>query len=316
MKWIFLCLVFWLYATNAQGLEQGSPEVKLHQTELTQSKVLKIPDPQIYKSFLLSAWNKKYPSLIVFKDPSCPYCIRDLKKRQQLSKYNVFLFWAPILGTRSVEHVNSFFKCASSSEDSVLEAVIKRDKPGCSGLFNKTLFDLNNEMVKNYDPHSVPQYWLGGRQVSLANLDLSHNKITANSVVNKSTISVSWPRYQSSAINEIIPKRHNIGIVLPEAYALSLKELRLIANNSLYNWYLFGAEFSAQIKAELGCKRHVNSCSSGVKDRTTEHNNLEFRLLTGLEKISEPQFSLEGKILLELEKKQLIPKEILAALSN
>jgi len=301
---------------SAHSSERGSAEGELNQSEITQSKVFQIPDSQTYQSFLLDTWNQKKPSLIVFKDPSCPYCIKDLKKREQLSKYNVFLFWAPILGTRSVEHVNSFFNCASSSGEGVLEAVIKRVKPQCAGEFNKKLFELNNEMVKNYDPHSVPQYWLGGRQVSLANLNLSKNKITANSVVNKSPLAVNWPRYQSSAVNEIVKKRHNIGIVLPESYILSLNELRLIASNTLYNWYLFGGEFSAKIKTELGCKRHVGSCLSGVKDRTIEHNNLEFLLLTGLGKTSKPQFILEGKNLLELEKKQLIPKKILAALSN
>lgn len=277
-----------------------------------QAQALEVPDKETHKSFLLETWKPEKPSLVVFKDPSCPYCVRDLKKRAQLQNYNVFLFWSPILGERSLDHVNTFFKCPSSSDQIVLDAVIERVKPVCDGEFKQKEFNLNKKMAENYSPNSVPQYWLGGRQVGLTSLKLSQSIIDAESVISASPIKIDWSRYGVSAVNKPKTSRHNVGIVLPENTRLTEQAMSLLAKNTRYNWYLFVDRTGDQGFSELWCTHKALVCTKKTMTKF-EKNNKEFKLLTGLSNSTKTQYVFEGKTLLNAEKKYLIPKMIIAA---
>lgn len=276
---------------------------------------LEIPDSTIHKSFLLKPWMPGKPSLVVFKDPSCPYCVRDLKKRSQLNNFNVFLFWAPILGDRSVDHVNIFFKCSTSSSEKVINAVIGRVKPECEGPFNEKLFKLNKGMVEAYNPISVPQYWFGGRQVSFTQLTQLQQKMNSNKEETKSLVKIDWARYQKSAINQILSTRNSIGIVLPEGYSLVEDLLKALSSDNNYNWYVFGIDVTNQSYGNFLCPSYNMTCPDDLKKKL-KHNSEEFKLLIGLSNLDKPKFVLDGKELVGSERSSLIPGNILAILTN
>ena len=48
----------------------------------------------------------------------------------------------------------------------------------------------------NYDPNSVPQYWLGGAKVGLSSLKLNRPLVAAAAIAEQSILKVDWPRYQ------------------------------------------------------------------------------------------------------------------------
>jgi glutaredoxin len=279
------------------------------------SSSLQVPNAKTHESFLLEAWKPGKPTLVVFKDPSCPYCVRDLKKRSQLENYNVFLFWAPILGDRSVDHVNAFFKCSSTSSTQVLNAVIRRSIPDCEGQFNKESFALNNAIVENYDPRAVPQYWLGGRQVSLSRLNLSRNVIDSQSIVMASPVKIDWSRYMPSAMNQTLPARNSIGLVLPKGYSLTKQELTALVNDDHYNWYLFTHNIDANHDVAALCALQQRECSPVLKKQLRK-NSAEFMLLTGLNNIEKPKFIFEGKALIKREINYLIPWHISSLLAR
>ncbi len=276
-----------------------------------------IPDPGTYQAFLLGEWKPEAPTLIAIKDPFCPYCIRNLKRRAQLKKYNVFLFWAPILGEDSVTRVNEYFKCDSPVGGVVIEAAISRQAPRCTAKIGQKQLMLNRQMVDSYDPKSVPQYWLGGRRVSLANLNLFRPAVNADEIAKLSPLKVDWLRYRGLSLNEPMTMRHNMAIVLPDGYGLDPEVLSLLSNNTLYNWYLFSNNLNEPHKSWLWCQQRADSCvnkaearDSGDVEERLSYYNLEFRLLTGLDQVSQPVFLLEGKVLSDREQVYLVPKEI------
>ena len=117
------------------------------------------PDPEKHKAFLLNEYDENKPVLVAFKDPRCPYCTKAFKQKETLDNYNVFVFWSPILGNTSARQVESFFHCDQPMGDEVIEAVINRQQVSCGDEFNDELWALNDGMVKEYEPKSVPQYW-------------------------------------------------------------------------------------------------------------------------------------------------------------
>ena len=144
------------------------------------SKPSSIPDKDIHQKFLVSKWQDDAPVLIVFKDPFCPYCVKAFKSLDQLEQYNVFIFWSPILGDRSVARVERFFVCQDPVGNLVIDAVIGRVPPACDGEINLSLKEKNDALVDYYKPEIVPSYYLGGKRVGLAQLKWHIKKLKIN----------------------------------------------------------------------------------------------------------------------------------------
>lgn len=269
-----------------------------------------IPDPLTYKAFLLNKWKQGAPTLLAITDPFCPYCIRDLKRRSQLQNYNVFLFWAPILSEGSTLRVAEFFQCTSPTDELVINAAINRLSPQCTGTMDDKLFSLNNEIVANYKPNSVPQYWLGGRRVNLSNLNLYRPKVIVENIVGQSSIKLDWSRYQHLLVNTPSVKRHNIAIVFPDSYALTADILSSILDSTEYNWYLSVKPLEHKFGSWFWCQRQPESCSALIANRGAEYYSKELQLLSGLELIVKPTFLLEGKVLSDREIAYLVPRNI------
>ena len=247
----------------------------------------KSPSYAEHKAFLLQQWDPSKPSLIAFKDPRCPYCIKSLQKRERLDNYNVFLFWAPILGPGSQAQVERFFHCETPTNSEVLMAVTLRKYPLCAGSRNEDLRRVNDAMVDAYKPNSVPQYWYGGRRVALAQLNLALPKSERLQLLaQNSPLKIQWDRYQSHAVNPPLKDILTIGVVLPDKAIINENALTIMRQDSDINWYVFDNE-------------NVNSKSS-----------VEFRMLTNLFTVSKATLVVEGKILTEKQRKSLIDKKL------
>ena len=150
-----------------------------------------IPTESEYFPFLLNGWDAKRKNVLVFKDPYCPYCIRAIPKLDKITNFNVFVFWAPILGERSVKRVDEIFKCNSPVSKKVLSSMLVRKSPDCHAPINKKLKKLNQFVVDNYDINAVPSVFMQGKQVSLAQLIKDSTKRpTINGV------KVNWKRFK------------------------------------------------------------------------------------------------------------------------
>lgn len=250
-----------------------------------------LPNYDSHKAFLIQRWDPAKPSIIAFKDPRCPYCIKALEMRERLDNYNVFLFWAPILGQGSVDQVERFFHCKSPSEQQVLDAVAARRYPMCASGKNDALRIINDNMVASYNPNSVPQYWYGGRRVGLSQLNLALPKVERLQLLaENSRLKIQWDRYTSHAVNPPVKDALAIGVVLPKNVSLSGSAEIIMSQDSEINWYVFDGQ----------------SMSSP--------RGMEFRLLTNLSDVTETKLVVGGKILSEKERKTLIDKQLQAYL--
>ena len=87
-----------------------------------------IPDQQKYADFLLEPYKPGKPSVVVFKDPYCGYCIRALGNLERLDEYNVYMFWAGILGKRSKDKVNAIMQCNEPVSQPIFDNVMARSR--------------------------------------------------------------------------------------------------------------------------------------------------------------------------------------------
>jgi hypothetical protein len=150
-----------------------------------------IPTESEYFPFLLNGWDAKRKNVLVFKDPYCPYCIRAIPKLDKITNFNVFVFWAPILGERSVKRVDEIFQCSSPVSKKVLSSMLVRKAPDCHAPINTRLKKLNQFVVDNYDINAVPSVFMQGKQVSLAQLIKDSTKRPAINGVK-----VNWKRFK------------------------------------------------------------------------------------------------------------------------
>ncbi|MFT4937477.1 MAG: thiol-disulfide isomerase/thioredoxin [Paraglaciecola sp.] len=249
------------------------------------------PDNKTHSAFLLSDWQPNKPSLMVFTDPHCPYCIKALKKRERLSNYNIYLFWAPILGNASYHAVKQFFSCDSPTSPNIIKSVIDRKPPLCTGTENHDLRSLNDLMVQQYAPNSVPQYWYGGRRVSLSQLNLVPSiEQQIQLIAKNSKLKIKWERYQSKAVATGNIALTNIGLVMPRNTNISGELLDLMRQDTSLNWYIF-----------------QNSTPYSKE-------NIEFRILTNLTHNTKPTFVLEGKVLSNEEVNAVVNKNLISLL--
>lgn len=195
-----------------------------------------VPSKEVYSDFLIEPWKPNAASVIVFKDPNCGYCIRALKRLDKYKDYNVFMFWAPILGESSERQVDSIFQCEKPVGEEVILAVVNRDKITCkkSQLNSDKLTQLNKEIVDNYNPQSVPSYYFGGQKVWLSTL----NRFKKVNKTDYNSITLDWERYQTLKLDQ---NGHqglaNAIVFLPETSDKEALQNKL-KNDVRYNWYI------------------------------------------------------------------------------
>ncbi len=264
--------------------------------------------PKSNESFLLGEYKPQAPALIMLSDPFCSYCIRAFKKRAQLENYNLYVYWAPILSEDSVRRVTAFFRCETPIDQQVLNALLDYDVPLCIGEVKRALKEENDVVVAHLDPKTVPQYWLNGRQVRWAQLNLVKSVATARALANEQEISVDWTRYRLFAVNKSEAYRQTIAIVLPEGRSAGARLLKSLYKSTRYNWYLISSAKDARELAQLRCSAQAHDC--GSVSRVTQYAELkmEFQLLIGVEELDGPAFLLNGKRLNQKEINYLIPK--------
>lgn len=226
-------------------------------------------DSNKFKDFLINDYSTEKEDLIVFKDPRCPYCSKAFKQLETLENYNVFIFWSPILGSTSERQVESFFKCSEPMGNEIIHAVANRQQVHCDGEFNETLWNINSEMVQDYAPKSVPQYWLGDQKVWVTqlHLTLTHEQ-RIQRIAQDSQLALPWKRYAQHLASSYVSDKLHLAIVTAKDDRASLELQKKLGDK--YNLYVFNSE-------------------------DTKESANEFKLLTGIENVSEDIFLLEGK---------------------
>lgn len=206
---------------------------------LLSASSLIVPSKEVYSDFLIEPWKPNAANVIVFKDPNCGYCIRALKRLDKYKDYNVFMFWAPILGKSSEEQVDNIFQCEKPVGEEVILSVINRDKISCtqSTKKNDKLTLLNKEIVENYNPQSVPSYYFGGQKVWLSTL----NRFKKINKTDYNSIKLDWERYQTLKLDQ---RGHqglaNAIVFLPKTVDKQALQNKL-TNDVRYNWYIADA---------------------------------------------------------------------------
>jgi len=166
------------------------------------------PEAAAHGEFLLGEYDPAEPSVAVFKDPLCGYCIAAMPKLEQLSGYNVYLFWAPVFGQRSDLSIDEIFRCASPVDKAVRDSVAARQVPGCTQEIDSEALAVNRSMVDAYRINSVPAYYFQGVRVSLDELlarQLKHPPVSG--------VAVDWDRYRDARIRKR-PESHSIALLL------------------------------------------------------------------------------------------------------
>lgn len=230
-----------------------------------------IPSFDEYHAFIYGDYDPNKMSVLVFKDPFCPYCIRAIDRLHKLSAYNVYIFWAPILGENSQARVRSFFACTQLANQFLLDAVKHKKAPNCGGPINESLMQKNSDVVSNYQINSVPSYFLQGHATHLqALLDLKPNNPSIKGV------RLDWSRYALMQKNARA-SASNLVLLIPEDKNHLIDTLL-----STYKpQYVFvSPKFVAQHANWLDCKTVTSDC---MTERLTQYEKryLEFELLSG-----------------------------------
>ena len=255
------------------GLAQLSllfPTVFLSLTGMTAPKV--IPTMEEYGAFLVGQWKPNRNTVVVFKDPFCPYCIKAIPDLYKLTNYNVFLFWAPILGDQSKREVEAIFRCSRPVSRHVLESVSAKTRPHCKGELNSRLLNLDFQVADNYKISAVPAYFMQGKQVSVARiLGASHGKSPINGV------HVPWSRY-------VAMKDHHLTQFKTTALILASgaeeQANRLIEENRP-EYVFLGQDFIVKRSPLLPCHTGNSSCNDDYLDQYRSRFD-EFCKLLGL----------------------------------
>lgn len=167
---------------------------------LCQAASLPVPTIEEHKAFLYGDWRPNRPSAILFIDPLCPYCKQAISKLGSVQHYNLFVFWSPIFGERSLQTIAPFFACAEPTAKPILDGlVVNSNAPPAACLPNKdaSLRKRNDAIVAAYNIQSVPSYFLQGRLTSLAQLQQAPQVELPARVLG---VAVPWSRYQGAQV--------------------------------------------------------------------------------------------------------------------
>lgn len=268
-------------------------------TEVTNSQF--IPSPETHGAFLLEKWQPNAPSIIAFKDPYCPYCIKALKKLDKLKGYNVFMFWSPILGESSKTKVDEIFTCQSPVSLAVFAAVINRKGVNCDQVATAKeqghLRELNDQIVANYDPRSVPSYYFGGQKVHISALDKFKRQLSSA----VKPVQLNWQRYQQLKL----PQQHHSGLAnvivfAPKHLQQQLAFVEALKADYRYNWFV----------ADLSCAG--KACKSSEQARLSA----ELRLLLAADGRKQTTFAINGMVLQPERYQRYISGKIIALASQ
>lgn len=197
MRGLWTCAALVLVSTARLSAETAEADITLPS-----------PEQHAHKGFLVGEYDPSKPTVTVFKDPLCGYCIAAMPRLDRLAEYNVYLFWAPMFGQRSEFSIAEIFRCASPAERRVRHLIAERQQPGCSGQVDKAALAVNDRMVDAYGVKSVPAYYFQGSRVSLDELlfrQLEHPPVAG--------VAVDWDRYADARIRKR-PESHSIALIL------------------------------------------------------------------------------------------------------
>jgi hypothetical protein len=236
------------------------------------------PDPVGHQQFLLRPYQPAAPSVVVFKDPFCGYCIKAMANSAQLAAYNVYVFWYPIFGTSSEERVQQFFRCQNPTGPLVQKAMLARQAPACDGDLQQQLVQVNQQMVDAYLPDAVPAYYLSGQRTYAAELvALVQQKQPV------AQVKIQWQRYQSNLVTPVT-MGDDVAVFLPataseQSVAALLANLATVKNIKVY---LFAGN--------AGQQQQICQWRSQCEQLASQHyNTAEARLLFG---VSAKQYSV------------------------
>lgn len=288
LRFFLVVLITCTFSAQAQILSNKSLQIK------------PTPSPDVHGEFLLQEWDANKPILVSFKDPRCPYCVKAFKNKEVLDNYNVFVFWSPILGATSQRQVDTFFKCEHPMGENVINSVIARKQISCDKEYNHELRTLNDEMVKVYDPRSVPQYWYGNELTWISRLKLATtNEQRLKALAQRSTMRVPWDRY-----NEFLINNSDENTQAPGQQSNKLKKqsqhkanLAIVANRNLTLM-----EFSTKIEP-LSKQFNVFLFTAENSD---SNKFQEFLTLNDITELQEDAYYLEGKRLSKEETKWML----------
>jgi 23S rRNA pseudoU1915 N3-methylase RlmH len=241
------------------------PVVAAEKTALPQ------PDPVGHRQFLLRPYQPAAPSVVVFKDPFCGYCIKAMANSAQLAAYNVYLFWYPIFGTSSEERVQQFFRCQNPTGPLVQKAMLARQAPACDGDLQQQLAQVNQQMVDAYLPDAVPAYYLSGQRTYAAELvALQQQKKPA------AQVKVQWQRYRSNLVTPAT-SGDDVAVFLPATAAEQSVSalLATLASVKTTKVYLFAGS--------AGQQQQICQLQAQCQQLASQgYNAAEARLLFGL----------------------------------
>lgn len=249
---------------------------------------LPMPTVESHKAFLVGEWKPNSPTVVVFKDPFCPYCLKALEKKDELDNVNLFLFWYPIFGEKSDNRVSEFFRCASPVNRNVIEAVLQHSSPDCKGNSNSELEILNREMYEAYDPPGVPAFYLGGQKVSFV-------EVKSIQVKEKFGVNLEWERYSYNRVHNDTLTEKKAAVYLSES--MPAKKVKKIAEalilNTDYQWYLFPSN-AAQLSKQV-CSILKLDCASSKSYLL--QSSQEIALLYGLDSQDYSQVIIDGRLI-------------------
>jgi thiol-disulfide isomerase/thioredoxin len=259
---------------------------------------LPVPDHETYGAFLLDDWKASRPTLVMMLDPYCPYCIRSLQQREKLRKYNVFLFWTPILGKASEIRVAEILECELITGAEVVSAVIARKAPECARSKGPGHVKSNQVMANAYDPQSVPAYYFGGQRVGLSQLSSYVDGIGSLA----GNVGLDWERYVMFKIFQPSNRASQVGVILPKSFQHWDKLLEQIAGATQLDWYVV-TDFKDGTTKEF-CE--VTDFCGETSLREFRNKREELIALFGLSEITTPQFILNGKLLNKQEAEKVL----------
>lgn len=259
MRVLTTFLIYLLYALAVEATPAQSTSAKF------------IPSETEYYPFLLSGWDASRPTVIVFKDPYCPYCIKAIPKLPELNGYNVFLFWAPILGASSLKRVDDIFHCKNPASDQVLRAVYTRKNPQCELPLNHRLLTLNQAVVDNYQINSVPRFYLQGQSVSFAMLkQLQKKRPPINGV------KVNWQRFNLMQF-ATRQNSHVLSLLVPLSHQ---NDLELLVNKYKPEFLFLEHELLEHKPQYMSCISDPQTCLIQNSKKYSQRIE-EFKLLFG-----------------------------------
>lgn len=260
-----------------------------------------IPTPEVYSDFLIEPWKPNAPSVIVFKDPNCGYCIRALKALDKYKDYNVFMFWSPILGDYSDKRVAAIMECDDPISQEVFDDVITRTPIECksSDALNprhSRLQQLNKEIVQNYNPQSVPSYYFGGQKVYLSSLKKFKQQLT-NGIT---PVKLDWARYEALRLKQSGNQGlANAILFVSDELSTSKSLIASLENDFRYNWHLA-----------------KSTCESKYCTKNEESNrSAELRLLMDVPEDAQIALVIDGMVIQTERLNQYLSNESINAIN-